>query len=578
MKYRLGISIGKRIAIGSLILVLLFVGNIAFGIVSGQNEETRSRRLTEVSVPTALLAQTLQETLIESSSAMRGFLLTGDQLLDRKRRDNWRDIEILRQSLDELAVHWNDEDSHAAWEAAKPLMNELHAVQDKAEFMMTLGNQSAAVEILVNEVDTLAKSLDRHLSGASRSGAAPENPTNPERGLVSRQKEILADETGALRRSLATFSQIQVLFLACGTLVAIVIVTLTTRSIVPPIKTLTAAMTSLAQGDRSIDVPSCDRADEVGEMARATLVFKNSLIAAADAAERELAGQQSRAKRAEAISRLTDAFNDEVAEVLEVVASATVQLRSTFDLLTGISDQATERARVVSDAAHEANSTAGSMASTMEDLAASIRQVGEQAGRSAGSAEAAMEKAVQANDVIQGLTVASDEIAEVIDLITQIASQTRLLALNATIEAARAGTVGRGFAVVASEVKVLADRTAHATEEIAQRILTVRTEARSAVTVVNEVKDSFRVIGETVGSVLDTVRKQRSTAGDMSEQVRHTVDRTQDTWHNMDLMSQAAREVGAAAMQLQQTGDLLTDNAIALRNKVTQFLDGVRAA
>ncbi len=83
-----------------------------------------------------------------------------------------------------------------------------------------------------------------------------------------------------------------------------------------------------------------------------------------------------------------------------------------------------------------------------------------------------------ANTTIITLKSHSQEINNIIKLITNIAGQTNLLALNATIEAARAGDSGRGFTVVAGEVKELARETSASAEDITQRIKTIRGAAR----------------------------------------------------------------------------------------------------
>ncbi|EMT47134.1 methyl-accepting chemotaxis protein [Anoxybacillus flavithermus] len=74
------------------------------------------------------------------------------------------------------------------------------------------------------------------------------------------------------------------------------------------------------------------------------------------------------------------------------------------------------------------------------------------------------------NDTIQSVKHHSTSITKVVDVIRQIAEQTKLLALNATIEAARAGEAGKGFAVVAMEVRKLAEHASKATEEITSSI------------------------------------------------------------------------------------------------------------
>ncbi|MBG0561004.1 hypothetical protein I4J89_05960 [Actinoplanes sp. NEAU-A11] len=96
-------------------------------------------------------------------------------------------------------------------------------------------------------------------------------------------------------------------------------------------------------------------------------------------------------------------------------------------------------------------------------MGASIREISENANSAAQVASGAVGVAQATNDTVAKLGTSSEEIGNVVKVITSIAEQTNLLALNATIEAARAGESGKGFAVVATEVKDLAQETAKAT-------------------------------------------------------------------------------------------------------------------
>ena len=96
----------------------------------------------------------------------------------------------------------------------------------------------------------------------------------------------------------------------------------------------------------------------------------------------------------------------------------------------------------------------------MEEMAASIREIARSSSEAASMANSSLQRAAEANAKINQLGASSQEIGNIIKVISSIAQQTNLLALNATIEAARAGEAGRGFAVVANEVKELARQTA----------------------------------------------------------------------------------------------------------------------
>jgi len=133
-------------------------------------------------------------------------------------------------------------------------------------------------------------------------------------------------------------------------------------------------------------------------------------------------------------------------------------------------------------------------------------------------------------DIITGLGLKSQEIGQIVDLITDIASQTNLLALNAAIEAARAGEQGRGFAVVAEEVRKLAEESGDAANRIATLVAEIQNEAARAVKsmgagtrevakgneVVNEAGRAFQEIIKSVNIVSQQIQEISAASQEMA--------------------------------------------------------------
>ncbi|NTW40705.1 MAG: hypothetical protein HGA44_12600 [Cellulomonadaceae bacterium] len=129
-----------------------------------------------------------------------------------------------------------------------------------------------------------------------------------------------------------------------------------------------------------------------------------------------------------------------------------------------------------------------------EQLAAAAVEMSASASSLSQSATGAVQEAAGTVGSVGALDETAREIGAVVDLISKIASQTRLLALNATIEAARAGENGRGFAVVAQEVKMLADSTGTSTERITEQVSSLQ----QAVT---GMSGSMAHLGSTMGEM-----------------------------------------------------------------------------
>jgi methyl-accepting chemotaxis protein len=140
-----------------------------------------------------------------------------------------------------------------------------------------------------------------------------------------------------------------------------------------------------------------------------------------------------------------------------------------------------------------------------EQVATAATEMGASANGLADFARGAVSEAERGLQTVTSLRTASSQIRHAVDLINQVASQTRLLALNATIEAARAGDAGRGFSVVASEVKTLANETSSSSEEILGQVNTVQNAAADAVGVLETVTGSLREMSGLVQGIAAAV-------------------------------------------------------------------------
>ncbi len=289
----------------------------------------------------------------------------------------------------------------------------------------------------------------------------------------------------AAREQLASVKSFTwVLFLSIGLVILVLSIGLTyliARSIVQPIARMTSVMSRMAEGDNRQDVPAVENKDEIGEMARAVLVFKENALERERLEEDQRQQRAQRERQMQRMEELTRTFDEQAKLVVGSVASAADELQHTATSMTATAEEANRQAAAVAAASEEATTNVQTVASASEEMSASIAEINRQVLQSAETANRANAEAERTNATVQGMASAAQKIGEVVSLISEIAEQTNLLALNATIEAARAGEAGKGFAVVASEVKNLATQTAKATGEISEQVSEMQTVTADAV-------------------------------------------------------------------------------------------------
>ena len=213
------------------------------------------------------------------------------------------------------------------------------------------------------------------------------------------------------------------------------------RSITRPLNGLARVMTRLADGDTTARIPATSARDEIGDMARTVIVFRDNMIERERLAETQSEAGRAREQRSEVIASTISQFKHSVESALGKLRGASMKLEMSSSDLNKAADTVSSEADTATRRVTAASENVTAAASSVEELAASIGEIAAQAAKSTDVAGRAVSEAQRTVTTMSQLGTAATRIGEVVGLIQAIAGQTNLLALNATIEAARAGEV-----------------------------------------------------------------------------------------------------------------------------------------
>lgn len=240
---------------------------------------------------------------------------------------------------------------------------------------------------------------------------------------------------------------------------------------------------------------------------------------------------------------------ESIEETATALSSASSELTATATQMASTAVKTNEESQTAAVAAEEVAAGVQTVATNVEEMVASIKEIARSANESAIMSKSTLEKAQQSNAIIVKLGISSQEIGDVIKVISSIAQQTNLLALNATIEAARAGEAGKGFAVVANEVKELAKQTAKATDDIANKIGAIQKETQDAVVAINGISIAVDKLSGVAGVIATAVEEQTATTNEISRVIVQSKQGVESIAGTIKTVSTSAIENTAASNQ-----------------------------
>ena len=262
----------------------------------------------------------------------------------------------------------------------------------------------------------------------------------------------------------------------------------------------------------------------------------------------------------------------ELRKVIISLESMAGGLATSATQLTSMATQMSENAKKTSQDSEYATGVSSEVATGVqivatntEEMVASIKEISRSANESAQMSRETLNNAIETNKTIAKLGASSQEIGNVIKVISSIAQQTNLLALNATIEAARAGDAGKGFAVVANEVKELAKQTAKATEDITNKIGAIQKDSAAAVEAIAEISTSIEKLNALSGAIAASVEEQTATTNEVSRVVVQSSKGVDSITTSVRAVSSAAEVNMSASAETLLSAKGLTESAEELR-------------
>ncbi|MTI62084.1 MAG: methyl-accepting chemotaxis protein [Firmicutes bacterium] len=320
--------------------------------------------------------------------------------------------------------------------------------------------------------------------------------------------------------------------------------------ITSPILALLEVISSLAKGDlrKEITGNTMNRKDEIGVLARQvremTVNFRDIIKQVKDVSSNVVQSSNEVQHSVEQIGNTAEQVGVSIQNVASGAEEQSAQV-----------DETANNVKLLSSEIDGIRTSSIELANEAEEVSQKISVGNKSIKESVNKVKAVKDDNSRIGKEINTLGEYSQEIGQIVGLISNISEQTNMLALNAAIEAARAGEAGRGFSVVADEIRELAEESAGATEKIAALINEIQTGIKDAVDQMSEgtanVDDSVLSIQET-GKIFADINQM---AVNLKESLDRVKEKTGVMNHNSQSVDQAINDISVVSEEFAQTAE-----------------------
>ena len=338
----------------------------------------------------------------------------------------------------------------------------------------------------------------------------------------------------------------------------VIILNIVLSVVLKSVRKTAEALNDIAQGEgdltKRLEVIS---EDEIGDLAKAFNLFLDKLHTVI----KEVIGHSSRVS--DASTHMLD-ISTTVSGATESTSLMTNNIAvSAEDVNTGVSS--------VAAAMEEASANITMIAGSVEEMSATVNEISARTAEASSISQNAVSMSQTTSAQIQALGESAQDIGRVTESITEISEQTNLLALNATIEAARAGEAGKGFAVVASEIKELANQTAHATNEIKDKISGIQGATGSSIENIEKINHIINEINDLITTIAAAIEEQTVTSQEISNNISQLSEGVAETNENLSGSSAAVADISKETESVNQSVSELARSGVKLSENAGQL-------